>query len=83
MCSDLTLTLAPNALSAKISSDVLYQMHPRRENTVNYKGKVARPTLLLQSGEGDTHDPRSLSTKVVPRGERRIAAVTKGPLTEP
>ena len=26
--------------------------------------KVARPSVLAESGEGDTHDPRSLRTKV-------------------
>ena len=56
-------------------------MHPRRENTLNYKGKVARPTLLAESGEGDTHDPRSLSTKVAHTIEGEYHATQQGPFT--
>ena len=83
MCSDIGLTPTPNAKILKIMMDVLHQMHPSHENTTNLKGKVVRPTLLAESGEGDTHDPRSLSTKVAPRGYRRITTLTKGPLTTP
>ena len=83
MCSDIGLTPTPNAKIKKISMDVLHQIHPRRENTINYKGKVVRPTLLAESGEGDTHDPRSLSTKVARGSNQRIAQPNKGPLTEP
>ena len=81
MCSDIGLSPTPNAKIQKILMDVLHQMHPRRENTTNFKGKVARPTLLAESGEGDTHDPRSLSTKVAPRGERAHHAIDEGPFT--
>lgn len=75
-------TLVPNAKFRHLI-DVLYQMHRRLVNTRNYKGKVARPTVVAESGEGDTRDPCSLSTKIARRQRRRITQPTEGPLTTP
>ena len=56
-------TLSYNPFWLQKSSEVLHQMHPRLENTINYCSEFQGEPIIAESEAGTMQHSRSLSTK--------------------